>query len=215
MQPDLHTFLLRQIGALAFRTHIETDNDGVRSRGQQDVTFGNRADSGVNYLDTHLFCRHLLQRISQHFNRSRYVALKDERQFLDARLFDLLGKALPARRGKTSPASASRSRILRNWETPLALSRSATTRNVSPASGMLSSPRISTGVEGPARSIEPSAIVKHGTDLAEGVAHDEAVAIACSVPFWTRTVATAPRPRSSLASITVPTAERSGVAFRF
>ena len=31
-----------------------------------------------------------------------------------------------------------------------------------------------------------------------------------SVPFWTTTDATAPRPRPSLASITVPTAGRSG-----
>ena len=36
----------------------------------------------------------------------------------------------------------------------------------------------------------------------------------CSVPFCTSTVATGPRPRSSLASSTVPVARRSGTAFR-
>ena len=35
----------------------------------------------------------------------------------------------------------------------------------------------------------------------------------CSVPFCTSTVATAPRPRSSLASSTEPVAGRSGAAF--
>ena len=37
---------------------------------------------------------------------------------------------------------------------------------------------------------------------------------ACKVPFCTSTVATGPRPRSSLASRTVPDARRSGTAFR-
>ena len=36
----------------------------------------------------------------------------------------------------------------------------------------------------------------------------------CSVPRWTSTVATGPRPRSSLASITVPSAARDGLALR-
>ncbi len=36
----------------------------------------------------------------------------------------------------------------------------------------------------------------------------------CSVPFCTSTVATGPRPRSSRLSITVPSAARSGLAFR-
>ena len=36
----------------------------------------------------------------------------------------------------------------------------------------------------------------------------------CSVPRWTSTVPTGPRPRSSLASMTTPSAERSGLAFR-
>ena len=47
---------------------------------------------------------------------------------------------------------ASRSFILRYCAMPLALSRSATTRNVSPASGMASRPSTSTGVDGPASS---------------------------------------------------------------
>ena len=48
---------------------------------------------------------------------------------------------------------ASRSFILRYCAMPLALSRSATTRKVSPESGMDSRPRTSTGVEGPASSM--------------------------------------------------------------
>jgi len=40
---------------------------------------------------------------------------------------------------------------------------------------MLSRPRISTGVEGPASFNGASAIIEHGADFAEGITDDEAV----------------------------------------
>ena len=89
----------------------------------------------------------------------------------------LICSARPSSETREDLAScASRSFILRYWAMPLALSRSAMTRKVSPASGMDSRPRISTGVEGPASLISRAAVVEHGADLAEGVADDVAVA---------------------------------------
>ena len=65
--------------------------------------------------------------------------------------------------------------------------------NVSPASGTEGSPRISTGVDGPASFDSSSLVVNHCTHFAVATS-------ACNrltnlkVPFCTRTVATGPRP---------------------
>ena len=93
----------------------------------------------------------------------------------------------------------------------LAFSRSATTVNVSPASGMPSRPRISTGVAGSASS---TALLR-SSNIARTlpkVLPKMNVSPMRNVPFWISTVATAPRPRSSLASSTAPVAGRSGEA---
>ncbi len=108
---------------------------------------------------------------------------------------------------------ASRSFILRYCAMPFALSRSLTTRKVSPASGIASRPRISTGVDGPAISIARPRSSNIARILPK-VLPTMNESPDFKVPFCTSTDATAPRPRSSLASTTVPTADRPGVAFR-
>ena len=68
VQPDIHLLHFRQLLRLAFRTHAEADDDGVRCRGQQYVGLSNGAYAGVQDFDLH-FCRGQLgQRISQHFD---------------------------------------------------------------------------------------------------------------------------------------------------
>ncbi len=85
-------------------------------------------------------------------------------------------------------------------------------RMISPAWGTSEKPKTSTGVEGPASlTFSPRSFIIART-------RPQAVpAIMGSptrkVPLWTRTVATGPRPLSNLASMTVPMANRSGLAF--
>ena len=78
---------------------------------------------------------------------------------------------------------------------------------------MASRPRISTGVDGPASSTARPRSSNIARILPK-VLPTTKLSWFFSVPFCTSTDATAPRPRSSFASITVPTAGRSGVAFR-
>ena len=86
----------------------------------------------------------------------------------------------------------------------------STTASRSPGSGTPSRPRISTGVDGPAastgwpRSLSSARARPHWAPATTR-------SPTFSVPRWTSTVATTPRPRSSLASMIVPCASRSGV----
>ena len=108
---------------------------------------------------------------------------------------------------------ASRSFILRYCAMPLALSRSAMTRKVSPASGMAFE------TEDLDRGRWAGFGDRRGRDRRTWRGSCRRCCRRCScrrcvsVPFCTRMEATAPRPRSSLASMTVPTAGRSGWAF--
>ena len=92
-----------------------------------------------------------------------------------------------------------------------AIFSSLTTWKTSPADGTSDNPTISTGIEGPASLIR--------LPLSSVITRTRPTAVpatttfpACSVPFCTKTVATGPRPLSSLASITVPLASRFGLA---
>ena len=93
-----------------------------------------------------------------------------------------------------------------------AMRSSSTAANSSPDSGTSASPMISTGTEGPAfLTVLP---------LSSVIARTRPTAVPAmtispefSVPFCTRTVATGPRPLSSLASRTSPFARRFGFAF--
>ena len=106
---------------------------------------------------------------------------------------------------------ASRAFCSRNSETWRAFSRSATTSNWSPACGSPSSPSTSTGVDGGASSTTCPRSSNMARTLPKVLPRMK-LSPMCSVPFCTRTVATEPRPRSILASTTVPLAGRSGLA---
>ena len=165
------------------------------------------------HLDPHLLSRHALQRVGKNFDGARNVALEDERQFLDAGVLDLLGKAFERDAATTSRAG-------------LALLHLAVLRD---ALGLVAVGNDQEGIAGIRHAFETqnfdrsrgagfvdgaAAIVKHGANLAEGVADDEAVArsSACrSEPArWRQRRG---RDRAWLRS-TVPTAARSGVALR-
>src|SRR5208283_563611 len=68
VQTDVNLFLLRQFLRLAFRPHIETDDYGVRRRGQQDVGFGDGAHATKQDLDLHSVVRKLGQQVAQDFH---------------------------------------------------------------------------------------------------------------------------------------------------
>ena len=87
----------------------------------------------------------------------------------------------------------------------------STTFRTSPASGVPFSPSTSTGVEGPAVEIRSPASLINARTLPH-CSPTTKISPSFKVPFWTRTVATGPRPMSSWASITAPEAARVGLA---
>ncbi len=50
VEADVHVFALRQIGCFALGPHVECDDNRIRSRGEQHVAFGDRADARLNHL---------------------------------------------------------------------------------------------------------------------------------------------------------------------
>src|SRR6056297_3631544 len=86
-----------------------------------------------------------------------------------------------------------------------------TTFRTSPASGVPLRPRTSTGTEGPA-SFTRSPLSLMSARTLPHCSPTTKMSPCLNVPFWTRTVATGPRPTSSCASITAPSAGRSGLA---
>ncbi len=89
----------------------------------------------------------------------------------------------------------------------------STTAKASPGSGAPSRPRISTGSEGPASlSCSSRSLIRARTRPNDEPA--TTMSPRFRVPRLTSTVATGPRPLSSLASMTIPSAVRSGLAFR-
>ena len=172
--------------------------------GQQHVRLVDGADRRVDDLDLHLVVRQLRQRAGQHFGRALHVGLDDDRQFLDAALGHLLLERLqrePAALGDERlllglglPEHGDLTRLGRVGDRPgtsrraraafraRALRPASTGRRVlagRPRSSMSARTRPTTG---PAMKLSPT----------------------LSVPSCTSTVATGPRPRSSLVSSTVP-----------
>ena len=100
---------------------------------------------------------------------------------------------------------------LRCEASSLAIRSSVTTLKESPASGTSDMPDISTGTEGPAdATFSPCSVII--TRTLPTAVPAMIVSPIFSVPFWTRTVISGPRPLSSLASMTVPLASRHGFA---
>ena len=112
-----------------------------------------------------------------------------------------------------TPAALSRSLRVRNSAISRARLSFSTATNGSPADGTPARPRISTGADGPA-SVTARALSSSMARTRPHSAPATTMSPCRSVPFCTSTVATGPRPRSSRLSITVPSAARSGFAFR-
>src|SRR5208337_318993 len=64
VQADVNLFLLRQFLRFALRPHIESDNHGIRRRGQQHVGFRNGADAAKQDLDLYPVVRQLCQQVA-------------------------------------------------------------------------------------------------------------------------------------------------------
>ncbi len=101
----------------------------------------------------------------------------------------------------------SRRRVLRFSAVSRATRSSLTTIIVSPAAGTSCKPITSTGIEGPAfLTCLPRSSMSART--LPNVPPTTMMSPTRSVPFWTSTVATAPRPRWSADSMTTPVARR-------
>ena len=61
VQADIDLLAIRQFRSLSFRSHVEADDDGVRSRSQQNVRFGDGADARMQDADLHLVRAELVQ----------------------------------------------------------------------------------------------------------------------------------------------------------
>ncbi len=110
-------------------------------------------------------------------------------------------------------ASALRLRALRRSAICRAMRSSSTTTRLSPAPGTDVKPMTWTGREGDAsRTSSPCSSTMRRTRPYASPATIESPTR--SVPRWTRTVATGPRPRSRCASIATPCASMSGLARR-
>ena len=117
------------------------------------------------------------------------------------------------RRPPLAPSARSLACACRNVAICRAFAASATVWNGSPGCGRLVRPSTSTGVDGPADFVgRPRSSMSARTLPTTGPAMKLSPTL--SVPSCTSTVATGPRPRSSLASSTVPDALRFGFALQ-
>ena len=147
----------------------------------------------------------------QHFGRALHVGLDDDRQLLDVALGQLAPAAIRASGGRPWR----RARV--PWPATAGRSRSAAPSPDRPPTGTnrraragVSRPSTSTGVDGPATlSARPRSSMSARTRPTTGPAM--MLSPTRSEPSWTSTVATGPRPRSSLVSSTVPSAARFGI----
>ena len=167
----------------------------------------------MQYAHRDLVGRDPFERADDRLDRALHVALDDDRQFLGGAGRDLrehlLERAAPAgRRRRVAPAAlaeigdlARPALVLDDDEIVAGERQAVETR--APRSGSRVRPPPGTGrARRPARAPGPIRRRRRRCRRYR------------SVPRCTRTVATGPRPRSSLASSTTPSAVRSGFAFR-
>ena len=107
------------------------------------------------------------------------------------------------------------SRRLRSRYSVISRARASlsTTTMWSPASGADDMPSTSTGIDGPA-SVTVSPRSSTRARMRPQAEPATTMSPVCSVPRWTSTVATGPRPLSSWASTTMPSPGRAGLARR-
>ena len=178
-KPDVDFLLLRQLLRLTLRTHVESDDDGVRSRSQQHVGLGDGAHTRAQNLQPHLVVRQLGQQVGQHFHRAADVRLQDDVQFLRAGGLQLLGQTFQRHAGTLGQrgfagflfavfGNAARLVAIRDdYKLIAGLRQSFHTQNFDRS-------RRRRGFE------LVAAIVKHGAHFAVHVADDEVVAVAQS-----------------------------------
>ena len=179
---------------------------------EQHVRLVDRADGGVDDLDLRLLVRQLAQRVGEHFGRALHVGLDDDGQF-----FGVAGRELLLQRFEREPSALRAERALLGLRlTELRdLPRLRRIRHrlerIARRRAAVSRPSTSTGVDGPATFTgRPRSSISARTRPTTGPAM--MLSPTRSEPSCTSTVATGPRPRSSLVSSTVPIAARFGFA---
>ena len=86
---DVDALALRELPCLGVRTHVEADDECVRSRGEHDVALGDRADALVDHVHAHLGVLDLRELGDRRLNRAADVALEDQVQILDGAFLQL------------------------------------------------------------------------------------------------------------------------------
>ena len=83
VEADFDLLFLGQPARRSRRAHLEADDDGVRSGGQQDVRLRNLTYGGVDDVDLHGLFREFDERSGHSLDRSVHVALDDDVQLLE------------------------------------------------------------------------------------------------------------------------------------
>ena len=94
MEADVDLFLLGQKLGVALGPHVETDDDGVRGRGEEHVGLRDRTRAAVEDPELHLVRRKLGERLGDDLDRALHVGLEDDRKLLDRASRDLLVKVI-------------------------------------------------------------------------------------------------------------------------
>ncbi len=89
IEANVDALSLRQRRRFRLGTDIKSDHDRLGSRREQDVGFGNPADSGVHDPQFDSASRHLFHRRSQGFRRALHIGLDDDGEFFDIAFLDL------------------------------------------------------------------------------------------------------------------------------
>ena len=208
VEPDLDLVLLGERAGLAGRADVEADDDRLRRDGEVDVALGDGADGGVDDREADFLGRSLAsasatastEPCTSPLMMTRSSCCPASGMRLESSSSDTLAVA-----GMRLLAIFPRRLSAISW----AFFGSFTACIGSPAPGTSDRPRISTGVDGPASwMFLPCSFVIARTLPKPAPARMKSPTR--SVPSWTRTRATGPRPRSRRASSTVPLAAASG-----
>ena len=153
----------------------------------------------------------LCQRVVDGAQRARHVGLEDDPQLLGLAGLDLAVEVLEGRPPGARAGLRAAAAFLRASTWARAIVTSGTTRRTSPASGTSDRPRITAADAGPAFGMRLPAEFSSALIL-PNVLPATTTSPTRSVPVWTMSVATGPRPLSRRASMMVPTASRFGLA---
>ena len=80
---DIHFLLIGHLASRRSRTNVKADDDSVRSGSQQYIAIRDSAYSTVDNIHLDILGREFNQRVGQCFNRTVYVTLDDDIQFLE------------------------------------------------------------------------------------------------------------------------------------